>query len=467
MLDALVGLLEELVRSYRGLEALPGHIFASTLYVFELVANCCDAAWHNLRNQHANGADAPVENSKARPATILPDPLESTLVGRLTELYKILLSPVPEGFTLPSVTLLDDYTVRNVAVPQNLDILGLRNASGTAEFGLTRVERGLQLENHVKKIVRYSSASNWEATFGYLRTTVFGIRSAATVQSTIPQPITIADDEKSSLAILRLLTYTWVDAHKLGLVVQELCSSFLHFKKSFQNTVALALPLMIRRWVDRYPEEFVRLHNQHKRLDGGADTLFDMAQTAVDNNQRRTILAPMQMSLLFLLPDVFEVASGLREARGGGMNKKMQYLDGLRKGLKNRNESATYCVLQLLRVVRHFNIDSDAAIISYAMDIQDEVRDAAFRRSLSGDAALFDQDMTTAAFTFLTHLNLEGSVVSLAQTCLHPSSPMTFKIAIIQACSFFAREKNAEEYQPLFAETITFVQGQLKVRPAN
>lgn len=464
VLDSLVKLLEELVRSYRGLEALPGHIFASTLYIFELVAACCDAAWHNIRIQHANGAGSTKENGRARSGTILPEPLDSVLVGRLTELYKLLLSPVPEGWTLPSFSLLDDYTVKDILDPQSVEDLGLRNAFNQPGISPMRVERSIQLESQVKTIVRYCSASNWDATFGYLRTTVFGIRTAATVQSGIPQPSTLAEEEKSSLTILRLLTYTWVDAHKLGLIIQELCSSFLHFKKSFQNTVAIALPLLIRRWVDRYPGEFVKLHSQHKRLDGGADTLFDMAQTAVDNNQRRAILSPMQMALLFLLPDVYEVASGLRDARGGGMNKKMQFLDGLRKGLKNRNESAAYCVLQLLRVVRHFDIDSDAAIISYAMDIQDELRDAAFRRSTSGDAALFDQDMTTAAFTFLTRLNLEGSVESLAKTCLHPSSPMTFKIAIIQACAFFAREQNSDDYQPLFAETIGFVQGQLKVR---
>ncbi|KAK9779340.1 putative GTPase-activator protein for ras-like GTPase [Seiridium cardinale] len=459
VLDPLITLLEELVRPYRGLGAQPAHVFASAFYVFELIADCCAASWQHQREKAANGAG---ENGRSVTAPVLPGTMDGILVRRIMELCKVLLDPVPDGWILPSITLLEDYTMQDALDRSNLEELGLCSASDSPGQNILKVERGVQLEPHVKTIIEYCTAGSWHACFEYLRSTVFGIRTAATMQSGIPQPTTLAEEEKGSLTILRLLAYTWVDAQKLGSVVQELCSSFLHFKKSFQNTVAIALPMLIRRWIDRYPGEFVRLHSQHRRLDCGADTLFDMAQAAVDNTQRRAILSPMQMSLLFLLPDVFEVASGLREAKSGGMNKKMHFLDGLRKGLKNRNESAAYCVLQLLRVVRRFDIDSDAAIISYAMDIQDEVRDATFRRTWSGETTLFDQDMITAAFTFLTHLNLEGSVESLAQTCLHPSSPMIFKIAIIQACAFFAREQNADKYNSLFVETVGFVQSQMK-----
>jgi neurofibromin 1 len=465
VLDSLVTLLEELIRPFKFLEALPNHIFLSGCYVYALIADCCSAAWQHQRDKNINGVEGAAENGRSVVGPILPEPLDGSLVGRITEVNKNLLPPVPDGWTLPSSTLLEDFTALSVVQLGKYEEFRQRVISNMPTVNHVKLERALQLEPHAKVIVEYCSASNWTATFDYLRTTVFGIRTAATVQPVIPQGTTLAEEERYSLTILRLLIYTWVDAQKLGLIIQELCSSFLHFKKSFQNTVAISLPLLIRRWIDRYPGEFVRLHSQHRRLDGGAETLFDMAQTAVDNNQRRAILSPMQMSLLFLLPDVFEVASGLRDAKTGGINKKMQFLDGLRKGLKNKNDSAAYCVLQMLRVVRNLNIDSDAAIISYAMDIQDEVRDAAFRRSPNVDVSPFDQDMTTAAFTFLTNLNLESSVETLAPVCLHPSSPMAFKIAIIQGCAFFAHEENADEYRPLFIETIGFVQKHLKVKP--
>ncbi|KAI1852569.1 hypothetical protein JX265_003051 [Neoarthrinium moseri] len=465
VLDSLITLLEELVRPYKSLAAQPQHVVSSEIYVFALTADCCAAHWKSVRDKAANGRrGSAARNGGSYPKQILPEPLDDVLVGRTVELYKILLDPIPEGMILSSNTLLDDSAGREVmgSGEPSSRVSSSNGSDDFPEISQTNKERASQLEPHIKTILEYTSASNWNATFEYLRSTVFGIRTAATVQTGIPQPTTLGEEERVSLTLLRLLSYTWVDAQRLGLILQELCSSFLHFKKSFQNTVATVLPFMITRWIDRYPDDFIKLHNQRRRLDGGADTLFDMSQTIVDNTRRRAIMSPMQMALLFLLPDVFEVASGLRDAKSGGMNKKMQFLDGLRKGLKNKSESAAYCLVMLLRVVRYLDLDSDAAIVSYVMDIQDEIRDAAFRRASNSEGAPFDQDLTTAAFISLTHLNFDSSVESLPQTCLHPSAPVTFKTAMIQACSYFARQANHLDYRPLLIETAGFIQSHLK-----
>jgi len=216
--------------------------------------------------------------------------------------------------------------------------------------------------------------------------------------------------------------------------------------------------------VDRQPSEFMQFHNLHKRLDGGADTLFDMALGAVENGRRKAIFYPLLTSLLFLLPDVFEVASNLREAKTGGLSKKVAFLDALRKALRNRNEHAGYCLVSLLRVARHFDAASDAALVSYAMDVQDEVRDAVFRRYPAGvDAPIFEQDMMTAAFVSLAHLNLDSSVDSLIQTCLVPSAPLNFKTAVIQGCRYFAGQNDPAKYEQLFAAAAPFMRDQLKV----
>jgi neurofibromin 1 len=147
------------------------------------------------------------------------------------------------------------------------------------------------------------------------------------------------------------------------------------------------------------------------------------------------------------------------------MAKKVAFLDGLRKALRNRNEQAAYCLVSLLRAARHFKAESDSALMSYAMDVQDEVKDAVFHRlTPGGDEVLFEQDVMTAAFVGLAHLNFESCVTSLATTCLAPSAPLSFKLSAIQACSHFARLSDAQRYQPLFRAASAFVQGQLKVR---
>jgi neurofibromin 1 len=250
----------------------------------------------------------------------------------------------------------------------------------------------------------------------------------------------------------------------LSVVIQELCGSFLHLRKAYQTTVAIVLPLLINRWLERNPEEFIDLHTMHKRLDGGAETLFDMSNTMFDGGRRKALLYPFQTSLLFLLPDVFEVASNMRDVKSSSISKKVSFLEMLRKTLRNRNATAIYCLTSVLRVARHFTLDSDAALLSYALDVQEEVREAVFRRHTAGmDSSVIDSSLMTASFVSLAHLNFETCVDSLAPICLAPSSPQDFKIAVVSACSHFARQSNAEDYQPLFTKVAEFVRTQLKV----
>lgn len=466
VLEALVTLLEDLGRPYKNFLTHPPHVLLSELYVLSLAAECCSANWNALRPDDAGEDSQLYENG--RPSAALPGRLDSALVTRILDHFKIVLEPIPEGYSLPARSILDEETAREV-LDQRFGEPPVAAGSSSGSEDLLDSARGSEdfspkdIEPHVKIIVGFVTASSWHVAFEYFRAVIHAVRTTLPAQAGMQPPVSLAEEERSSLVVLRLLSYVWVDGQKLGLIIQELCSSFLHFRKPFQNTIAVITPMLIIRWLDRYPEEFVRLHNQRRRLDGGPDTLFDMTQTITDNSKRKTMLNPMQMVLLFLVPEVFEVASNLREGKSSGMTKKVQFLEGLRKQLRNRNEAAGFCLVCLLRAARHFDIDSDAAIVSYAMDVQDEVRDAVFRKySPSMDGSGFDQDLTTAALISLTHLNFESSVESLAQTCLHPSSPQMFRIALIQACSYFARQRDAQQYRPLFLEVAGFIQDQMK-----
>lgn len=468
VLEALVTLLEDLGRPYKNFLTHPPHVLLSELYVLSLAAECCSANWNALRADDASEDSESYGNGRSSAG--LPGRLDSALVTRILDHFKIVLEPIPEGYSLPARSILDEDTAREV-LDQRFGELPVAAGSSSGSEDFLDSARGSEdfspkdIEPHVKTIVGFVTASSWPVAFEYFRGVIHAVRTTLPAQAGMQPPMSLAEEERSSLVVLRLLSYVWVDGQKLGLIIQELCSSFLHFRKPFQNTIAVITPMLIIRWLDRYPEEFVRLHNQRRRLDGGPDTLFDMTQTITDNSKRKTMLNPMQMVLLFLVPEVFEVASNLREGKSSGMTKKVQFLEGLRKQLRNRNEAAGFCLVCLLRAARHFDIDSDAAIVSYAMDVQDEVRDAVFRKySPSMDGSGFDQDLTTAALISLTHLNFESSVESLAQACLHPSSPQMFRIALIQACSYFARQHDAQQYRPLFLEVAGFIQDQMKVR---
>ena len=222
--------------------------------------------------------------------------------------------------------------------------------------------------------------------------------------------------------------------------------------------------MLIMRWIERKPEEFIDLHTMHQRLDGGAETLFDMTSAMADGGRRKSFILPFQTSLLFLLPDVFEVASNMRELKSSNISKKVSFLDTLRKTLRNRNEAAIYCMTTILRVARHFTLDSDAAILSYALDVHEEVREAVFRRHVPGmDSTNLDNGLMTAAFVSLAHLDFEICVNNLAPLCLAVNAPSEFKIAALSACSHFARQSNAGDYDALYAKAAGFIRVHLKV----
>jgi neurofibromin 1 len=497
--DALLVLLEELSRPYKTITAHPPHVLHSELYIIQLLADCCSANWQNvdsagsgigLDDEHGSSSPSshseratkrtPSLDEKDKSARLTEDfrysrqhmsallrPLDDTLVGRMLEAVKQFMNPIAEAYTLPASTILDDgasisshvYTSTfSDSSSSSSGQVGAKNAAKLLE------EKSEDIELFSRAILEFISASNWVYVLEHLKSTLRGLRSTYPSQGLGSQTGIAADEDRMALVTLQLVACFWVDGRKLGQVIQEFCGSFLHLRKPFQYTSAIAVPLLITRWLDQNPEEFVQLHVEHKRLDGGADTLFDMTNTMVDSGKWKATLYPFQNALLFLLPDVFQVASNMRDAKSSGMIKKVAFLESLRKALRNRNPTAAYCLISLLRVARHFRLDSDAALLSYALDVQDEVREAAFRKFAPGiDSAVFDDKLMTAAFVSLAYLNFEACHQNLAPLCLSANAPQDFKVAYISACCYFARQTNVNTYQPLFSKASSLIRSHLKV----
>lgn len=471
VLDALLKLLEELGRPHNKFVAShPPHVILSELYILALLADCCSKHWEaSLSTVDDDASDCGTSPDRNRAKLPPPIVLDTALVRRVFDAIRVFMSPTPDGQLLSAKSILDNSTFESLSAlnassgetPRTPVSSRSEDVTSTPQMLDSRIS---EIEGHVKTVVEYVTASTWLPSLDYLKTAIHRVRAMLSTQVPSPQTPAIADEERSSLAILRLVAYFWVDRQRLGQVLQELCSSFLHFRKVLQNSIAVSTPLLIIRWIERFPQEFVELHVMHLRVNGTPETLFDMVQTVGDNVRRKVLLYPLQTTLLFLLPDVFEVASNMREMRGGGVAKKVAYLESLRKLLRNKNEQAALCLVSLLRVARHFDAESDSALMSYAMDFQDEVREALFRRApTSPEATTADQDLLTAAFVSLAHLNFEVCVDSLAPNCLVPSAPESFKIAVIQACSHLARLENSKRYEPLFETASAFVQFQMRV----
>jgi neurofibromin 1 len=491
VVDTLVRLLEELSRPYKSIQAHPIHVLHSELYVIELLSECCSVHWEsvNSRNsaQNSHSSDSEASDSERDSKDTLstesyqdqkrrasrnrlsdrntpPQPLNDELVKRLIDAVKLFLRPVSESYVLPAANILDDAFKGALSTDP---YISENTPSGNGHLKDTEVSKLLldktdAIEAYTRGIIEYVSLSNWSRVLEYLKNALQ--QAAHQPTGNAIQTGLMADEERNALVTIRLISSFWVDSRKLSVVIQELCGSFLHLRKSFQTTIAIVLPLLITRWLERNPKEFIDLHSTRKRLDGGAETLFDMTNSIFDGGKRKALLFPFQTSLLLLLPDVFEVASNMREVKSSGISKKVTFLEMLRKSLRNRNETAIFCLTGVLRVARHFPLDSDAAILSYALDVQEEVREAVFRRYTPGmDASNIDSTLMTATFVSLAHLNFDTCVENLAPLCLSVNAPQDFKIAVVSACSHFARQSNSDEYQPLFVKVAEFVRTQLKV----
>ncbi|KAI1816647.1 GTPase [Poronia punctata] len=471
VLHSLVSLLEELARPFKTVSLHPFHYLQSEKYIIALAADCCSAHWQALRQSSASSAVSPGAATAGEP--VLPRALDDKLVKRVIGHLKILVEPIPEGYVIPAKAILEDDYVHEILDPKYEEAArGHISSSGsdTARDTLSSREQDEGMEDidpHIKTIVEFLSASNWVASFDFIRHALHNKRATNSSQGPTSQTLSSSEEDRGLLIFLKFLSYLWVDSQKLGFVLQELSSVFLHFRRVYQNTVVLMAPLLIFKWIEHYPREFVRLHSQRRKLEGGPDTLADMTHSLGDSGKRRSSLYPFQTTLLMLIPEVFEVASSLREAKGSNMAKRVAFLEGLRKGLRNKNETAGVCLVILLRAARHFPPDSDSAFLSYVMDVQDELKDAVFRRHhAAGDGILFEQDLTTAALISLIHLNLDVYVDTLTQTCAQPSAPLSFKVAIMQTCSYFARRHDAKNYRRLFVAVAGFIQHQLKAMSA-
>lgn len=300
VIEALVELLEELARPYKAIHSHPIHVVYSELYVLALLSDCCSRHWDSVNSDSrslgsengysdSDDTDTGRESKKSssgralhkqgrasrnalRVRTQPPEALSDDLVRRLFDSLKLFSKPIPDNYVPPSSNILDDSHQKF----RNRDIFAQHVVSPfEGQLNGTEVPKLLQdstdaIDACTRVIVEYLSFSNWARTLEYLR--------IALVQACHPQaagpavPNILVDDDRSALIVIRFISCLWVDARKLSVLVQEMCGSFLHLRKTFQTTVAVVIPQLITRWLERNPEEFVDLHSTHKRLDGGKTT---------------------------------------------------------------------------------------------------------------------------------------------------------------------------------------------------
>ena len=503
VIESVLSVLEELINQYLDIDAdPPPHVRSSETYLIALLAQCCCANWDHTnksspdapRRDDENGvsrsppfafdpykqAAQSLPTGDAQKRTTLkrrdnrPRPLDDILVGRVLEALKEFLAPFPEHYTLPGATILGESAYPAAKLPSSQD--NERASSAVSSRTYSSYDEVEDTDVHCRVIVEFLSASNWVMIFEHLRRSLRALQVPIVQQANSAPNSAAVEHDHDALVILRFVAFFWVDARALRFVLSEIATCFYNLRKPLQNTLALVLTTLIMRWIEQKPEEFTDLHATHTKLDNGVDRLFDIANSMIDNGRWRSVLYPFQISLLFLIPDVFDVATSMPTVgrymdnsalpkAGSPILKKVAFLESLRKALRNRNSAAAYSLVLLLRTARHFDMDaSDSALLSYALDVQDDIREALFRKPASiKEPAVFDDGLMTAALVTLATLNFKTFETLVVPLCFTPVATNDYRTALLSACTYLAKAPDYSCYIPVLKRVALLVRSHLKV----
>lgn len=439
----------------------PKLVLLTQTYLVEILADCVSAHWDSIDPPSspippANLRNPGLSSRKTRRREREPPPLDDAQANYILELLlRLTASPLSDGSDGYSTTGERDKNEKDTKDSKGRDGRDTRANNAAAQHrtpdrdlealdGLPR--KPTDLERASFKTIEYLSATNWGLVYHTFGTKLKYLRTTA------------ADDSDASS--LTFIAHLWLNQKKLSLLLQEIGGSFLPLRKAPQNTIAALLPETIHRWIDAHPKDFVDLHVDNRRLEGGAEILFDLASGLADVARRRSVIWPLQTALILLLPDVFWVLEMRGEQRGGSFAKKVAFLNNLRQSLRLQKSSdmAASCLITICRAGSLFPAESESALLSFALDVQNEVTDEIFKRQqwisgmvagsgangsgngVFGDGEGVDRDVMIKAFVSSARLSVESVVEGLLPRCLERNAPVAFKITVFAGVAVLATQ---------------------------
>ncbi|CAG8508989.1 2177_t:CDS:10 [Funneliformis mosseae] len=284
------------------------------------------------------------------------------------------------------------------------------------------------------RVIFYISASNWNVVFSRIKTRIGYLTST--------------NDEWPETAELKLLECSDLNSKRLSMVLQELCGSFLHLKRSAQTMMANVLRKAIWNWIEVFPAEFVTLCQSQKRLDGGPEILFDYCNNLAESNVRkRSVFWPLQTMLLILCPDILFNASMSDRT---SPSKRAAFLDSLKQSLRRSRlaDVAVVCYVDICKASTYVAKNDSSALRLIVPDIENDLKARLFdpSRPFMNDSQI-DQKLMTDCLTALFRLN-QDTLESLIPVCLSENAPNAFKLVLVKSCYAIASEENRFPWNP-------------------
>ncbi|PWN42984.1 hypothetical protein IE81DRAFT_366164 [Ceraceosorus guamensis] len=331
--------------------------------------------------------------------------------------------------------------------PQRRVVLQGQKADKDQDFFAWGDRSGESLDNAVAltkgiyraagQIVFYLSSSNWPVVFARYRNRV--------------QYLSTTVEDSPNTAELRLLECSNMQRARLSNLIQELCTTFLHLKRTAQHTMALVVRRGVWSWIQYHPAEFAHLFGTGRRLEGGPELLFDHIVNLTESSRKKLIFWPVLTALLILCPDIVSKAAIGEGRKQGSVAKKVNFLETLRKSLRvsKLSDMAAICCVDIVRAASCTPL-SDAGLRLIVPDLEADLREKLFDPShppLNNNRQI-ETSIIVEAFVAFFRLDPQKTLKTLVPVCLGSSSPQPFKLALIRSCIQMASERNRLPWTP-------------------
>ncbi|KAI1294478.1 Ras GTPase activating protein ira2 [Mortierella claussenii] len=442
-------------------EVVPYDVMQSQLFVLRILSQCMEAHWKAYRDQltqhlreqseqesedaafrdgmSTNGSvtDTAVSAITAVAAARHSDPpaLDDALAKYVLSVLTQFLHDVPtaEDPDSKSETVTINST-NNKKKASETDSAPIASSHNTAN--IQEVELSNEIYKTAGRVLFYISASNWPIVFARLKARI--------------QHLTTTNDDWPETAELKLLETASLNQRRLGQVLTELRSTFLHLKRSAQTVMGQVLHKAIWNWIEVFPSEFVHLCQTQKRMEGEPHILFDICHSLATDNKRRIHFWPLQTMLLILCPDIL-LNAAMSDNRNN-MSKKAQFLEALKKSLRNKSlmEIAGLCYVDVCKASTYVSKNDTSALRHIVPEIENELKELLFTptKPYLDAEGTSDKATMSACLTALYRLNPRHVIHSLIPELSSDRAPIAFKLVLVQSFYTIASEDDRLPWNP-------------------
>ncbi|KAF8943228.1 Ras GTPase activating protein ira2 [Haplosporangium gracile] len=436
-------------------ESVPYDVLQSQMFVLRILSQCMDAHWKAYRDQLTqhlreandnasetltNGSDLTVTSISALAAARHsdPPPLDDALAKYVLSVLTRFLQDVHPCEDSDARTEVQSSNNNNSSSSRKKanDTDSAPISSSQSGNNLQEVELSQEIYKTAGKILFYISASNWPIVFARLKARI--------------QHLSTTNDDWPETAELKLLETASLNQRRLGQVLTELRSSFLHLKRSAQTVMGQVLHKAIWNWIETFPSEFVHLCQTQRRMEGEPHILFDICHSIATDNKRRIHFWPLQTMLLILCPDI--LLNAMNDDDRSNQSKKAQFLAALKKSLRNKSlmEISGLCYVDICKASTYVSKNDTSALRHLVPEIENELKELLFTPAkpyLDADGTI-DKATMSSCLTALYRLNPRHVIHSLIPELSSEKVPIAFKLVLVTSFYTIASEEDRLPWNP-------------------